>query len=209
MPASKPVARFVVISAVAPVGAHLADGWGYLHLSFPSFHDSEFGRWFRVFGFLPMWLVVALLFVLHDWPRGSRGARGPAVWRGLLVAGAVAGAGLLAEVMKIVLRRERPWSHEGAYFFRPWTPNPFYTGGLALPSSHVLIATAGCLVLARLFPRTRYVWYAFIVACAFSRVASRAHFVSDVVLGMIAGVVVAAAMWRWYQQKADLAARLP
>lgn len=209
MPGSMPVARFVVTSVVALVAGHLVDGWAYVHLSFPNFHTSEFGRWFRVFGFLPLWIAAALLFVLHDWPRGAPGARGPALRRGLLVLGSVAAAGLLAEVLKIVLRRERPWTHDGEYFFRPWSPDPLYTGGLALPSSHVLIAAAGCLALAKLFPRTRYVWYGFIGACAFSRVASRAHFVSDIVLATIGGVVVTSLMWKWYARKADPAAGLP
>jgi len=193
--------RFLVMSVIVLVAAHLLDGWAYVHLSAPTFHDSEFGRWFRVFGFLPVWLTAVVLFVLHDWPRGTPGARGPAYWRGLFVLGSVLAAGVLAEVLKIVLRRERPWSHDGAYVFRPWSPEPFYTGGLALPSSHVLIAAAGCLALAKLFPRTRFVWYAFIVACAFSRVASRAHFLSDVSLAALGGIVVSALMWKWYERK--------
>ena len=188
-------------ATAAVVAAHVIDGWAYDNLSFPSFHASDLGRWFRVLGFLPLWMTVALVFVLQDWPRGAPGARGPAVRRGVVVIGAASLGGIIAEALKILFRRERPLAHDGAYVFRPWSEDPFYTGSLGLPSSHVLVAAAACLTLARLFPRTRYVWYGLIAACAFSRVASRAHFVSDVVLAAIGGVVVAAVMWRWYERK--------
>ncbi len=201
------VARFLVAAAAALLVAHLADGWAYSSLTFPDFANSDLGRMFRVQGFLPLWMVAALLLVLHDWPHRVQGGLYAAVGRGLLVFSGATIGGIVAEVLKILLRRERPLAHDGAYVFRPWTEDPLYTGSLALPSSHVLVAAGACFVLARLFPRTRYVWYALVAGCGFSRVAARAHFVSDVLLASIVGIVIAEILWRWHSRR-TLASRI-
>jgi membrane-associated phospholipid phosphatase len=51
-------------------------------------------------------------------------------------------------------------------------------------------------MLALLFPRGRPVWFALGVGCAYSRLAAGAHFLSDVTVAAILGIMTAGILWR-------------
>src|SRR5690606_21225842 len=105
-------------------------------------YSNDLGRMLRVMGYVPVWLALAAAFILHDRPLGR------ACWRrgGTLVAGILA-AGVTGEVLKVLLRRERPWAHEGEYVFRSFSERPFSSSGLAWPSSHAIIAFGAAAIL--------------------------------------------------------------
>ena len=118
--------------------------------------------------------------------------------RAWLLIGSAALGGLAAEILKLLIRRERPAVHDGLYGFRDFGERTWSTAGLALPSSHTLVAFAGAAMLARLYPRARWVGYTLAAGCAATRVLARAHFVSDVVLAAGLGWLVAWALSkRW------------
>jgi membrane-associated phospholipid phosphatase len=96
-----------------------------------------------------------------------------------------------AEVLKLAFRRERPRLTDGAYVMRAWSDRPFSTAEFGLPSSEAAVAFAAAAMLSCLFPRVRLLWYGLALGCAVPRVASGAHFASDVVLGALVGYVVA------------------
>jgi membrane-associated phospholipid phosphatase len=179
--------RFAAIAATVIIAAHLIDGWAYSALAHPRVYDGDLGRMLRVMGFVPLWAAAALALALHDWPRLRRGA---------LLLGAPIAGGIGAELLKLLLRRERPWAHDGEYVFRAFSERPFSTGGLALPSSHAMVAFAAAAMLARLFPRATPVWWALAIGCGITRVMAGAHFVSDVAVAALAGWLVAAGLWR-------------
>jgi membrane-associated phospholipid phosphatase len=188
--------RVAVSATLLLVGAHLLDGWFYEHFVDTRVYERDWGRLLRVIGYLPTWVFAATALVLTDWPLRVSGRAMDAWRRGLLLLAAVAAGGIAAEVLKLLLRRERPRAHEGEYFFRVFTDRPFHSGGLALPSSHALVAFAAAAMLARLFPRAAPVWYSLAVGCALTRVAAQAHFMSDVVVAGVAGWLVVAWIWR-------------
>src|SRR5690606_20175073 len=105
-------------------------------------------------------------------------------------------SGVVGELLKLVFRRERPRAHDGAYVFRAFADRPLHSGGLALPSSHAIIAFGAAAMLARLFPRTAPVWSTLAAGCALPRVAAGAHFLSDVVVSALAAWAVVALLWR-------------
>ncbi|MEY3701694.1 MAG: hypothetical protein RI891_986, partial [Gemmatimonadota bacterium] len=107
-----------------------------------------------------------------------------------------AGSGIAAELLKLTLRRERPGPHDGLHVFRDLAERTFSSAGLALPSSHTMVAFGGAAMLARLYPRARWVGYALAAGCGISRVLHRAHFLSDVVLAAGMGWLVAALLAR-------------
>ena len=193
--------RFALAAALAILAAHLLDRWAYVHLALPGFGGSDLGRMLRVMGFLPLWGTAAAALVLHDRPPRAVDLRA-GLARGLLLLASAAAGGVAAEVLKLVFRRERPRAHAGEYVFRAWTERPFHSGGLALPSSHTLVAFGAAAMLARLFPRARWVWYALAAGCGLSRVAAGAHFLSDVVVSGVVGVLVAEGIWRAYLRRA-------
>lgn len=192
--------RMLMFGIVAIAAAHLVDGIAYRYIAIDGIYDEDWGRMLRVMGFAPLWLVVAIALVLHDAPyavlsRWTRWARGA-----LLVAG-VAAAGILGELLKLLLRRERPRAHEGEYVFRSFTERPFSSGGLAWPSSHAIVAFGAAAVLSRLFPRARWVFWGLAWGCGLSRVADGAHFVSDVVTAAVAAWLVVDQIWRWHARR--------
>ena len=79
--------------------------------------------------------------------------------RAWLLLGSPALAGLLCEVMKLLIRRVRPDVDAGQWVFRPWSDHTFSSAGLSTPSSHAMVAFGAATMLARLYPRARWVFY--------------------------------------------------
>lgn len=192
----------------------LRDRWAYDTLYVPNLYDRDWARLLREMGWYPTWVVAALALWLAG--RARRGVDAPvaapadadavkpgvgdtakwtAGWRATYLLLAPAVSGITCEVVKLVIRRERPEHNDGAYGFRPWDDHPFSTAGLAMPSSHTMVAFAAATALARLFPGARWVWYGLATGCAVTRVMARAHFVSDVTLGALLGWSVGWGVW--------------
>lgn len=189
--------RVLLFGIVAIALSHLLDplGWRYFH--FDGVYSDDFGRMLRVMGYVPVWLVLAAVFVLHERPLG-RGRW----WRGATIVAGVAAAGIAGELLKLLLRRERPRAHEGEYVFRAFSERPFSSGGLAWPSSHAIVAFGAAAVLSRMYPRARIVFWALAWGCGLSRVADGAHFVSDVVTAAVVAWLVVDGVWRFAAPRA-------
>jgi membrane-associated phospholipid phosphatase len=175
--------------------AQLSDQWTFHHFTFPGIYGRGWGRMLRLAGYFPLWSIVALALVLHDWVPRTLPSLRRATRRGLLLFWSAALGGIIAELLKIALRRERPGLTDGAHVFRPWSEHPLSTAQLGLPSSEVAVAFAAAAALARLFPDAWLLWYAVAVGCALTRVASGAHFMSDVILGALVGYVSVLILW--------------
>ncbi|HEX4634482.1 MAG TPA: phosphatase PAP2 family protein [Gemmatimonadales bacterium] len=199
-----PARSTLAAGLVAFAAAHLIDRWAFRALAIPGIYDHDWGRALRLVGYLPVWVVAAGALVLQDWT-SPPGMASPGRWRrGLLLVGAPTVAGILAEALKLCIRRERPNLTDGAYVFRGWADHPWSTKDLGLPSSHAVVAFGAATALAHLFPGARAVWYSLAGACVFTRVASGAHFVSDVILGGLLGWLVAALLGRWSERRAEV-----
>lgn len=196
-----PAWRALGLTALAFVAACLVDPWIYQHVHDPRVYERDWGRLLRIMGFLGTWAALAVAVALHEGTAPVR--RALARTRGFLLFGSAALGGIVAEVGKLLLRRERPEAHDGAYGFRAFADHPWSTSGLALPSSHVLVAFGGAAMLARLFPRARWVGYTLAIGCAATRVMAHAHFVSDVVLAAGLGWFVAFVLVRRWSPAAD------
>ena len=175
----------------------LADRWAYDHLYYKNIYDQDWARLLRVMGFAPTWGIAALAMWLHEHPASAEAIediRRSAARAWYLITASLAG-GLLAEIMKLLLRRQRPEVNEGDYGFRAWSDHPFSTSGLAWPSSHTMVAFAAATALARLFPRAEWVWYSLAAGCGVARILAHAQFVSDVTLGAVLGGCVGWGVW--------------
>jgi membrane-associated phospholipid phosphatase len=183
---------WTVLVGVVGMLAFSLDHWAYAHLHAESISTTDLGRLLRIVGFWPTWGVAALALWFHDRPLREFGSR-----RAVLLAMTPAVSGMVAEVVKLLVRRERPGLHAGLYAFRAFADRPFSTVGLGMPSSHAAVAFGAAATLARLSPRTRWVWLALAVGCGVSRVLARAHFVTDVLIGATLGCLTGAYLWRW------------
>ncbi|HET7585189.1 MAG TPA: phosphatase PAP2 family protein [Gemmatimonadaceae bacterium] len=203
----------ISLAVAALVGATLLDPWAFHHVVMPRVYERDWGRALRIVGFLPTWAMVSIALVLctRDGDAMSHGARAhgdvsaqrvrrrPTWLCGAMPLVAATTAGIAGELVKLVIRRERPMAHAGAYFFRSFADRPFSTAGLSTPSSHAIVAFGAAAMLARMYPRAAWLWYSLAAGCAFTRLLARAHYLSDVTLSAIIAWLVVAALWRWYE----------
>ena len=82
----------------------LGDQWAYAHLHQARLYDLDWAMALRSAGTLYVWIPVALIIWLVQRERDAAAAKR----RALLVIGSPVLAGLLCEVMKLLIRRERP-----------------------------------------------------------------------------------------------------
>lgn len=183
--------RDLLIAIVLFALSFLADGWVAEHVRYGRVYETDWGRMLRTFGYLPFWLLAAIALALND-------REGREWWRrGALLAAAPTAAGIVGELLKIMVRRMRPPDVGSAYSFRSFSDHPFSSRGIGFPSSHVVVAFGAAAILARLFPRARAVWYTAAVGCAASRLLAHAHYLSDVVAAALIGIAIAALLWRY------------
>lgn len=181
--------RFLIIAVVAIACAHLLDGTAWRSARLLSVNDKDWGRLLRSMGYLPTWGVIALGFWLQQREHPRRSAY---AWA--LVLGPALG-GALAELLKLSIRRLRPNPDVFEYVFRPFADGPLSNRGMGMPSSHTLVAFAGAAVLARLYPRARWLWYTLAAGCAATRVLAMGHFLSDTVVAAVLGLMVGGWVW--------------
>jgi len=145
--------RVLAITIIATLAATVVDTWTYQNIQNPRVYEQDWGRMLRVMGFLGTWLALAIAIRLIEAP--DTASRPRARRRANLLFWTATLGGGVAELLKLLFRRERPAVHEGLYGFRPFDERSWSTAGLALPSSHAMVAFAGAAMLARLYPRAR------------------------------------------------------
>jgi len=158
--------------------------------------DADWHRFLRIMGWAPTWMIAAVILALVDWGRVKVQGFWKAMWRPVLLLLAIACSGAVGEVLKLLIRRERPNANDGMYVWRAWTDETFRTGGLATPSSHAIVAFAAAFMMCKLVPQVRVVWILLAVGCAFSRVANHAHWVGDVYVSAVVAYGVVHLLWR-------------
>lgn len=156
-----------------------------------------------LFGRIYFWPLLAMFFIFRHWG-GSDGAKvREGLRRGVFVFLVPVFAGLGAEALKLVTRRERPEMADGMYAFLPWPTasmlSPEFWSGehLGLASSHAAVAFGGALAAGLLLPRWRVPLLVLAVLCAASRVAVGAHFLSDVFAGVAIAFGMFALVYAW------------
>jgi membrane-associated phospholipid phosphatase len=193
----KAVTLFLLATFAAFFLAGYFDTAAYLALVDVDVDDTDWNRMFRTLGFLPFWLLAALGLALADGMLVRMKNWGLAMSRSALLAMAVAGSGVMAELLKIVIRRERPFLHDGQWGWRS-IDNFFDSSNLGMPSSHAIVAFAASWMLCRLFPRATLLWIAIAIGCAATRVLNHAHFISDTVISAAVAFAIVRTLWFWH-----------
>src|SRR2546423_13495539 len=80
--------------------AYVSDQWIFHHFTFPGVYDRGWGRMLRLAGYFPLWGIVALALVLHDWVPRTLATLRQASRRGLLLFWSAALGGDGARVLK-------------------------------------------------------------------------------------------------------------
>lgn len=112
---------------------------------------------------------------------------------------AVASAGIVDDLLKLVFERARPklWLNgDPAGFFS----GHFGSNYQSFPSGHTATSVAAAVVLGQIFPRWRAEFAGFAVLIAVSRVMLDAHYVSDVAAGAAVGALIALFVLAWFRR---------
>ena len=117
---------------------------------------------------------------------------------------AVAAAGLVADVLKIIVGRTRPklMFADGTYDF---TWFGLRADHWSFPSGHAATAAALMTALWCLWPRPLWFYVAGAALIAVSRVITGQHYLSDVVAGAAIGVIVTRLVAAWMLRERDRA----
>lgn len=115
-------------------------------------------------------------------------------WRDLpwLVAGSL-GAGMLANALKLCVSRTRPRDFDliNGSVWGTFIRNDHDLKSMqSFPSSHTATAVGLAIVLSAVFPRGRYLFAGLAILVGAQRIATNAHFPSDVCIGAAVGFVV-------------------
>jgi undecaprenyl-diphosphatase len=139
---------------------------------------------------IPTGVAVALALVLRKRYGGGRNSAAYGLIASTIgfVFVSIGGAGLIANLTKNILGRARPKLFEtaGPLDFNFFAFDPDYA---SLPSGHATNIFAFATVIGMLWPRGRVLLYTLAAWIAASRVLIGQHYVTDIVLGAILGMV--------------------
>jgi membrane-associated phospholipid phosphatase len=118
-------------------------------------------------------------------------------WALVRLAAMGLGAGLMADVVKLLVLRTRPhdFNFRGGVWdtFGGWLPLWHgLSGQQSMPSGHTALAVGLTLGLAWLYPRLRWLFVGLAVLVACQRIAGGAHYLSDTLVGASLGCLSAA-----------------
>ncbi len=194
------LAAAILLAALATLVSFWLDPVVFREIAWPDLDRRDWGRMLRVTGSLFFWLPLTLALWLETRRRDPKRARS----RWMILAGATL-AGTVAEILKLLIRRERPLLHDGEYVYRPFSDRLLDSHDLGFPSSHVMVAFGGAAALARQFPRAGIIGYLLAGGCALTRLLAQAHFLSDVVAAALAGWAVSTWLGRRIPPPASIA----
>lgn len=186
----------------------LLDRWIYLTfnssallgISKATLESRDWYHMFRQVGFLGTWIVIALALIAQGLAfQRSRRKHGmrfnvhAAIRPGLAAFLAAGLSGLVAEIVKDVVRRHRPIPGTGEYAF-DWFGHGVENLGYGMPSSHAAVAFGGAFLLAYAYPGTRPVVITIAIGCGITRILAGAHFATDVLVAAMLSYAVARAL---------------
>ncbi len=139
-----------------------------------------------------IWLIAMLALVVFG--RGRQRRAGAA-----LAAGFVLHLALLEGALKHLVQRERPFAALGLTL-RDSLLNP---ESFSFPSGHSAGSFLSAWVIGALYPRARTPLIALAGLIALSRVHLGAHYLSDIAVGGVVGVLLGEAMVRWFRLRGE------
>ncbi len=150
----------------------------------PALALLRLGTWLG-YGLLDIGIFAALAAI--EWGRGER-ARAVRAASG---AAAVAGAGLLSQLLKNLVCRARPSAAAAGALFVDFPCFPAAYPVASFPSGHATTAFAAAVLLSLWYPRGAGIFVGLALVVGLSRVVLGSHFPSDVLAGAVLGSATA------------------
>lgn len=128
-------------------------------------------------------IIFFLLTSLFLWKERKRRWILP-LWAALALSVAV------SFVLKILVKKPRPFQAGLVSILPILVESSHSIWNFSFPSFHAMLVFCAIPILSKQFRKFKYVWVAFAVLIAFSRVYFGLHFMSDVVVGGLIGYVL-------------------
>ncbi|HUP78459.1 MAG TPA: phosphatase PAP2 family protein, partial [Pirellula sp.] len=125
----------------------------------------------------------------------------PKLWRAALFTLI---CGIAANAAKLFIPRYRPYAVEQSEFDiasswqtwgTPWTGSWFEEEFRSFPSGHSATAVALAIGLTQVYPRGKWIFASLAATACLQRLESNAHFLSDIMGGIIIALVIS--LWYW------------
>lgn len=97
-------------------------------------------------------------------------------------------SGLILQVLKHLVGRVRPYASEGL-FAQQFDPLTLDYRHHSMPSGHTQVVFAVATYMSIIWPKGKYIWFAFAVLLAVSRIITLNHWLSDTIMGALVGVI--------------------
>ena len=109
-------------------------------------------------------------------------------------------SGLCVHILKFAVGRQRPKISPDfdPHIYQPFTTNWDFQ---SMPSGHAQVLFTVATYFASVFPRFKYPVYSVAFILSFTRVMTRDHFNSDVLMGLAVGHLSTAVMLYWLTQR--------
>jgi membrane-associated phospholipid phosphatase len=191
LPAALMLAAAVAFAVDLPVAMQMARWRNEASPTYSRTIDAYLG-YFDIFEPFGHGIGVALmLLALHQLDPARR-------WAIPRVLACAVAAGLAADLVKMLVVRTRPYDlrlpFDGSVWatFGQWLPGLGGQSGMqSFPSAHTATAAGLAAGLIWLYPQGRFLFTALTVLVGCQRIASRAHFPSDVFIGAAVGCLAA------------------
>ena len=156
----------------------------------PVVEAFDWYKLFRIVGYWPTWIAIGGALILQQRPWRTSAFRA-GNWGGALVIVAAGLAGGIAEALRPIVGRLRPYQTDGFHRYNGLPDDPTMHASLGGPSSHTAVAVGAACMIFFLWPRPGLIALVLAAGCAWTRMISGAHFASDVVAGAILGYACA------------------
>jgi membrane-associated phospholipid phosphatase len=133
---------------------------------------------------LTLILFAFLLFLFGKYVNSRFYEVGRSLFTGLLTAG------LVVQILKHLMGRARPRLTHDSVFIGP----SFQSSYDSFPSGHTVMVFCLAHILSRRFPKYKILFYLFALIVGFDRIGDISHFPSDVLAGMVIGLLIAKIM---------------
>jgi len=130
---------------------------------------------------LTLILFAFILFLFGKYVNSRFYIVGRSLFSGLLTAG------LIVQILKHLVGRARPRLTHDSVFIGP----SFQSSYDSFPSGHTVMVFCLAYILSKRFPRYKILFYLFALIVGFDRIGDISHFPSDVLAGMVIGLLVA------------------
>jgi len=130
---------------------------------------------------LTLILFAFILFLFGKYVNNRFYAAGRSLFAGLITAG------MVVQILKHLIGRARPRLTHDPVFIGP----SFQSSYDSFPSGHTVMVFCLAYILSKHFPKYKIIFYLFAVTVGFDRIGDISHFPSDVLAGMVIGLLVA------------------